>query len=49
MGGSNEFVAYDYPLDSFTYRSSNNGEASNLVEGGTTWAAAKEAGKLTAE
>lgn len=47
-GGSNEFVAYDYPLDSFTYRYSNNGEASNLVEGGTTWAAAKEAGKLTA-
>ena len=46
-GGSDEFVAYDYPLDSFAYRFSNNGTEFNLVDEGTTWAQAKEANKLT--
>lgn len=38
---------FDYPLDAFTYRY-NSGGPGNLVEPGTTWAAAKAADKLTA-
>lgn len=47
-GGSDRFVAYDAMLDAFTYRWSDAGADAEIVARGTSFKAAREAGKISA-
>lgn len=48
-GGSQEYVAYDFPMKSFTYRYNYGGADYEIVARDSTWEAAENAGTLKPE